>query len=344
MDQDETGVSLPPLYHACMANDVALVRRLLASGADPNDGESIYHAAQLNRRECLALMLAHGADISARSVAHGNTPLYFLVGYRANEPGAARSALGIGWLLEHGADPNVTSYDTQETPLHALARNGWTEPLVELFLAHGADPDVARADGRTAYVLAVRSGNTRCAELLRLRGARTAGVAPVDEVLCACLTADESAARAVLAAHPDLMAALSEEDRGAVVRAVHDRSEASVRLMAAVGFDLGCEGDWGGTPLHHAAWHGNVEMVRVLLELGAPVNVRDKRFGSSPLAWAAHGSGNCENDEARHAAVVALLLDAGSDWATSINRWNEPPESMSSPDVSSLLRSRGFTT
>jgi ankyrin repeat protein len=344
MDEDEPGESLPPLYHACMANDVALVRRLLASGADPNDGESIYHAAQLNRRECLALMLAHGADISSRSPEHGNTPLYFLVGYRADDPGAALAIEGIRWLLVHGADPNVTSYDTREAPLHALARNGWTEPLVELFLDHGADPDLSRADGRTAYVLAVRSGNTRCAELLRSRGARTAGVAPVDELLGACLTADEGAARALIAAEPGLLGSLSEEDRGAMVQAVHERSEASVRLMAAVGFDLRCEGDWGGTPLHHAAWHGNVAMVRVLLELGAAVNVRDKRFGSSPLAWAAHGSGNCENADADHAAVVALLLDAGSDRATSINRWHEPPESMSSPEVSSMLRSRGFTT
>jgi ankyrin repeat protein len=344
MAEDDREESLPPLYHACVANDVALVGQLLAAGADPNDGESVYHAAQLNRRECLALLLAHGADLSGRNAEHSNTPLYFLAGHREGEPGTAEAVLGMQWLLEHGADPNVPSYDTREAPLHCLARNGWSEPLVTLFLAHGASPDLPRADGRTVYVLAVRSGNVRCAELLRSRGAQTVGVGPVDELLGACLRADAAAAHALMAAHPDLMAALTEEDRGAMVQAVYHGREPSLRLMTAIGFDLRAEGDWGGTPLHHAAWLGDLALVRTLLALGAPVNVRDNRFGSSPLGWAAHGSTNCGRPEAEHAAVVAALLDAGSDRATSINRWNEPPEGMASPQVTELLRSHGFTT
>jgi hypothetical protein len=72
--------------------------------------------------------------------------------------------------------------------------------------------------------------------------------------------------------------------------------------------------------------------------------VRDSRFGCSPLGWAAHGSTHGARAGAEHAAVVRALLDAGSDRASSINRWSEPPESMSSPEVSELLRSRGFTT
>ncbi len=68
MADDETEGTLPPLYHACMANDLALVKRLLADGANPNDGESVYHAAQLNRRLCLELLLAHRADLSASRI------------------------------------------------------------------------------------------------------------------------------------------------------------------------------------------------------------------------------------------------------------------------------------
>jgi ankyrin repeat protein len=113
MDAGETEPTLSPLYHACMANDVAQVEELLLAGADPNDGESVYHAAQLNRRECLALLLAHGADLSGRNAEHHNTPLYFLAGHREGEPGTDAAVLGMRWLLEHGADPNVTSYDTR---------------------------------------------------------------------------------------------------------------------------------------------------------------------------------------------------------------------------------------
>jgi ankyrin repeat protein len=339
---DVTNGSLPPLYHACMANDLPLVKRLLEEGADPNDGESVYHSAQLNLRECLALLLAHGADISGRNATYGNTPLYFLAGHREGDDAAARAVLGMQWLLEHGADPNVKSEEPDETPLHCAARNGWGATLAELLLTHGADPDVARADGRTAFVLAVRTGNVAFAESLRAKGASTHGLCPVDRFLGACLRTDEAEARTLLSGNSDLMRDLTKEDRGAMVQAIYDRREASLRLMLSLGFDLSWEGVWGGTPLHHAAWLGNVTWVRLLLTKGAPVNATDSRFGSSPLGWAAHGSTHHREAGADHRAVVALLLDAGSHRTPSINRWGETPESMASPDVEELLRTRGF--
>src|SRR5262249_54014633 len=155
-----------------------------------------YHSAQLNRRACLELLLSHGADLSSRNATYRNTPLYFLAGHRESERGAACAALGMQWLLEHGADPNVASEDVEETPLHAIARGGWSPGLAELFLAYGADVDRARADGRTPYVLAVRTGNEPLAAFLRARGASTLGVAAIDAFLGACLRGVEREARA----------------------------------------------------------------------------------------------------------------------------------------------------
>jgi hypothetical protein len=82
----------------------------------------------------------------------------------------------------------------------------------------------------------------------------------------------------------------------------------------------------------------------MLLDAGAPVNVRDKQFGSSPLAWAAHGSVHARpgNDD-DYIAVVETLLDAGSLREASLNNWNEAPESMASDLVVRVLRQRGFT-
>ena len=173
-------------------------------------------------------------------------------------------------------------------------------------------------------------------------GADTSGVTAIDGLLGACMRADEPKARAILSESPGLIPTLTKEDGGTIVQAVYERREASVRLMAKLGFDLTVEGPWDGTPLHHAAWLGDAGLVKVLLELGAPVNVRDSRYGSSPIAWAAHGSTN--NHEARgdYVEVSRLLLEAGSERAPSYNRWNEPPESMASPEVEELLRARGF--
>ena len=266
MSGDGTDDALSPLYHACMADDRALVKKLLLEGANPNDGESVYHAAQLYRRECLELLLAHGADLSSRNATYGNTPLYFLAGHRESDRNAATVVEGMRWLLEHGADPNVTSDDLNETPLQCLARNGWGPTIAELFAAHGADLDLRRADGRSAYTLAVRSGNSAMAEWLRRRGADTSGVTAIDELLGACMRADEPKARAILFASPGLIQKLTKEDGGTIVQAVYERREASVRLMAELGFDLTVEGPWDGTPLHRAAWLGDAGLVKVLLD------------------------------------------------------------------------------
>jgi ankyrin repeat protein len=319
---------------------VQVVRLLLERGADPNDGESIYHAAELDHRECLELLLAHGGDVSGRHSHWGNTPLYFLAGYGEDDSNCATATEGMRWLLEHGADPNITSGTQLETPLHRVAAFGRGPAVVELLLAHGAQLDQPRSDGRTAYVLALRAGNVAVAELLRERGADTARAAPVDELLGACMRAEAETARSLLARYPDLISEFTPEDRWIFAQAADEGREASVRLMADLGFDLRWEGHGCGTPLHKAAWRGNLPMVRLLLDLGAPLDVRDGQYGASPLGWAAHGSSNCRQAEDDYLAVIEALIEAGADNETSIDRWGEGPEAMASPRVAARLRQR----
>ena len=334
---------IPALYFACVADNRPLVKLLLERGADPNDGESIYHSAELDHRECLELLLAHGANLGGRHAHWGNTPLYFLAGYREGNPAAAKAYAGMRWLLEHGANPNVTSTEREETPLHQVARNTQTAAVAEMLLAHGAAVDPQSTEGRTPFVLAVRAGNVAVAQLLRERGADATRLTPADEFLGACLTADEPKARALAAAHADLVAHLAEADLHGLLHAgANAKSEAVLRLMHALGFDLRSEGQWGGTPLHWAAWQGDVGLVKLLLSLDAPVNLRDKQFGSSPLGWAAHGSANCRRADDDYAAIIEQLLDAGADRESTINRWGGPPEALSSRRITRLLRRRGF--
>ncbi len=337
---DHPASKLPALYRAAVADNVPVVELLLQRGADPNDGESIYHAAELDHRGVLEVLLAHGADLSGAHHHWHNTPLNFLAGYREGHPGCERVTRGMRWLLEHGADPNVTSYEKAETPLHSVACHGRGPAVAEMLLAHGAEIDKPRADGRTAYALAVRVGNDAMAEYLRQRGADPGRLFPADALLGACMRADEGEARALLARHPGLLSELTAEDLAVLGVAAEEGREASIRLMVELGFDLAREGEWSGTPLHHAAWYGRPGMVRLLLAMGAPVNVRDREFGSSPLGWAGHGSANCRQADDDYAAVVELLLAAGAEREASINRWGQPPESMASPRVAALITSR----
>lgn len=340
------------LYFACVSNNVPAARLLLERGADPNDGESVFHAAEHDHRDCLELLLAHGANLSDAHAEWGNTPLYFLSGYR--EPNARIDTVtrGMQWLLDHGADPDVPSHVTSrdggpgvgEVPLHRLAV-GRSVSAVRLFTEHGATVDVPRADGRTPYALAVRTGNTDVAEFLAASGADTLRLDDVDRLLAACAIADAHAARILTAAHPDLIARLALADRQALHEAVDRNREASVSLMLHLGWPVSDEGEWGGTALHWAAWHGRPALVRLLLDHAAPVNVRDREYGSSPIAWASHGSMHSqEGTDADYVAITGMLLDAGATRAESFNRWGESPESMASPGVANLLQRRGFTS
>lgn len=61
---------------------------------------------------------------------------------------------------------------------------------------------------------------------------------------------------------------------------------AAVRLLVEHGFDVNVRPRT--TPLHEAAFHGNLAMVQLLLYLGADPDQVDRSFDSTPLGWAEH--------------------------------------------------------
>jgi ankyrin repeat protein len=73
---------------------------------------------------------------------------------------------------------------------------------------------------------------------------------------------------------------------GAVEQAVGLRRIGAVRLLVEAGFSI--HGGGQATPLHQAAYSGDLELVRVLLELGADPGREDPAYRSTPLGWAEH--------------------------------------------------------
>lgn len=300
------------LYLAtCEANNPALARVLLEAGADPNDGESIYHAAEKYHIECLELLAEFGVKVSDRIRPWNNTPLYFVLGHKPSSGMAATARKGVQWLLENGADPNVPAYEFEGRPIHLVASNGWDVELLDLMFQKGADINARRKDGRTAYALAVRHGHTHVADGLRDHGAQT-DLTSTDEFFAACSRGDEPAVRSILAKRPELIQSLTEEDRRLLADAAGDGKAEAVRLMLLAGMPVDAHGDDGVTPLHEAAWWGQLEVVKLLLARLAPLDVRDTSYDATPLGWTTHGSINCRNPQGDYPGIVEALLQAGA--------------------------------
>jgi Ankyrin repeats (3 copies)/Ankyrin repeats (many copies) len=90
------------------------------------------------------------------------------------------------------------------------------------------------------------------------------------------------------------------------VAALAGRHFLLAQILHRSGSSVDPQGDFNKTPLHSAAYYGDLEMVQVLLDCKANVNARAER-GSTPLGFAL--SGPYLSD----ARVVRLLLGHGAD-------------------------------
>ena len=269
----EDKTNQPPHRHA-----LALARLLLEAGADPNDSQALY-----NRQ-------------FDPDPAHLRLLIEFGLGTDRGGPWHARLD------SSHGTPAQLL-----EDQLAAAAFEDRPE-WARLALAAGADPDGLGTRhplryGLTPYEAAVRRGNREVADLLAAAGAAVPALDPVEEFLSACMAADRPAIEGMLAGRPSLSADAITRRPDAVLQATELRRPDVIRLLAELGFDVNV---WARiTPLHQAAYDGDVAVVQTLLDVGADPALRDPGFDATPLGWAEH---------ARRDDVISLLraLDESS--------------------------------
>jgi hypothetical protein len=113
--------------------------------------------------------------------------------------------------------------------------------------------------------------------------------------------------------HPNLAESFTDADRRQVAHAARNNKTTVVLLMLESGLPVDARGQHQATPLHWAAFHGNVEMARIVLRFGPPLEARDADFNGTPLGWATYGSENgwhCETGD--FAGTVEALIAAGA--------------------------------
>jgi len=143
--------------------------------------------------------------------------------------------------------------------------------LIDLLCDYGADPNGAMPGAH---------GEFEAAEALLRRGAR------LDLPASCALGRAEDARRLLPGAGPD------DRHRALVLSAQFGHREI-VRMLLDAGEDpsrynpAGCHAH--STPLHQAALAGHEETVRLLVERGARLDLKDTIWQATPEGWAVHG-------------------------------------------------------
>jgi len=225
--------------------------------------------------ECVRILAAKGADVNQTAV-DGSGPL--LVSVQNGHYDIAR------FLLDHGANPNLANIKGW-TPLYLAVKNRNQESTaipgpstdgvldsITALLDHGADPN-ARIKADTE----VHQGMTAL-------WLREAGATPL---LRAALSGDLTVIRLLLGRHADPLIPTFDHTTPLMVAAgvgwaegmMHEYSEGEtvevVKLLLDLGADVNAANDHGITALHGAAYKGANQVVQLLVDRGAKLDATD---------------------------------------------------------------------
>jgi ankyrin repeat protein len=244
--ESRDGLGRTALIAAAGERDDGMVALLLGRGADvaatdADGATALMHAAAKGHLDNARLLLDAGANLAAVD-GNGDTALDVAISL-----GRVRL---VEFLLARGADsnpPDPGADNAGYSPLMRAVARDIPAPdalaMVRSLLAKGAEPNVVRAKGETAYTLARRNGQQAAADELLRHGAR-------DETPYADLGAEQS-----------------------LLKAIRLGDVAKVETLLARGVEPGYRDPLTGiTPLASAAWHGSIDLMARLIERGADID------------------------------------------------------------------------
>ena len=235
---------LSALYGAAGLNhDPGTTRILLERGADPNDGESLYHSVESPDTTCTRLLLDAGADVKeGNAIAH-------VLDYDDIE--------GLRLLLAHKSEQKL-----DRELVHAIRRRRSPAHFRELLNAG------APLEG--FYRLAMLNGLPEVARLVS-----SEPLTETELFVAACARADRAEAERILAGNPGILMAMAEEHRKQLPNLAQAGCTDAVRLMVELGWPIDIRGgDIDGSALNHAVFRGDADLTRFLLARGADWRVR----------------------------------------------------------------------
>jgi Ankyrin repeats (many copies) len=266
-------------------------------GADPGlVDRHVWAAAAAADPDALTRHLAQRPGLAAAGGGpFGWEPLMYLCYSRAPlDRNQDETLAAATLLLDAGGDPNAGYlWCGMSTPFTALTgvfgegeqgprrqpRHPFAPALATLLLERGAHP----VDQQTLYNRMFRSDNSHL-ELLFAHGLADAAPGSWERRLGEAMETRAQMWRRQIgwAAEHGFVDRLDLlGGHGIDVGGVH-------LVVQSVPDNPSARDDQGATPLHHAAWDGDLDLIQRLLEAGADPSITDLRFGSTPLGWAEH--------------------------------------------------------
>jgi len=242
------GGQLTPLVYAVRANDVDSVKVLIDAGADVNQttgyGWTPLLVATQNRYYALGkYLLEHGANPNLGNKGDW-VPLYLATDNRNIESGDYPVRKGdmdhldfIKLLIEKGANVNARVKDSTET--RTVFTNQWLDE-----------------NGATAFLRASQSGDVELMKYLLAHGA-------------------DPKINTMLNVSPLHVAAGIGWVEGITYEWSRQSTLEAVKLLVDLGLDVNLQADTGRTALHGAAHKGRADVIQVLADHGARLDVRD---------------------------------------------------------------------
>lgn len=312
-----------PIHLASRKGHLEAVRLFLDHGVPPDIRDKAGHtplqyATFRGSLETVELLLERGANIMAQNHA-GETALHTCIRYSPDKD-------VVSLLLRRGFKIDVSNARGQ-TPLHTAARRGHGS-IVKLLIDYGADATLETRDGWTPLEEAAASGAKDIVDVLREHGSDDRSHGYVDLMASACLresisTQDLDTVEELLQ-KPDIDTGVPDCDgrTGLHYAAYNGQTEVTVALLKRGAFvnaqiddsAYNDSVDYIGniphevyqhqlvTPLQKAVGKGHADIVEILLNYGASVNVVGCQ-GYTVLKIAA---------KAGYANVAKLLLEHGS--------------------------------
>ncbi len=274
-----------PLHNACMEGNVSVARIILES-------------VEKNDQKCRVQMIQDKDD-------NGATPLMLGVGKGPDI---------INLLLGHHANPNQRNKENT-FPLHTAARTGdilTTKLLVE----NGALIDCFNASHQTPLYIAAENNHVEIVEYLIEKGAKVNHwtVNVTTPLMIAVIEGNTKAVEVLLQKGADLQIP-DKNDKSVLFHAAEQNQTEVLKALLAndKGRDLVKVADqYDNLPIHVAAEEGHLESLKILVNTGSPLRMKNEDERAPIHLASIHGRLNIIEELLIHDRNLIMMQDEDS--------------------------------